>query len=280
MEYHEVISEMRQNKNLKVQDLLANKMSRSSYNRYVSGQTDIYSQHFFTLLEELHLTFAELDLITHSQQIFDQTDFFQKINQATVKKNHVELELLYQYAINSAKFTVNDFYTHVVSVLEFSLNKRKLNYTTFLKPYLLRAFTWTNYEIELFTLLLPYLSEMELSLFLNKIERILSNTHRSVPYNLKKFHLLCELIFYFIDHSDKNKILHYINLLETYPLDDEMAYEKLLFIFFSQFKLILLKRQHLSNLDSCITTAHFLGLTTLHKRFSKCSNKLYKLLSN
>lgn len=79
MEYHKVISELRTNKNIKVSDLIGDNMSRSSYNRFISGKTDIYSQHLLALLDQLHVSFSELEYIASGYNTSKEDTFFLKV---------------------------------------------------------------------------------------------------------------------------------------------------------------------------------------------------------
>ncbi|MCR1901665.1 Rgg/GadR/MutR family transcriptional regulator [Ligilactobacillus apodemi] len=281
MQYHKVISELRTNKNIRVSDLLCDNMSRSSYNRYISGKTDIYSQHFLGLLEQLHISFSELDFIAHGYSNSKKDAFFLNVTLAADARDKEALVLLYHQASSLTKHTRNDFYTHMIDALEiiisyleakpYSVNK------TSLYCYLLQAFTWTDYEFKFFQFILPFLSPTEVEPFLNKVERNFAKINNSNLYVAEQFRLLCDIVFYFFQHKNYINALHYINLLENFELAENLVYEKLLFIFFTNIKKLLLNQPSSvwkKPIDDCIATAQFLEMSNLSQKFEKTLTEL------
>ena len=277
MQYHEIISKIRINKNIKVADLLNDNMSRSSYNRYVSGKTDIYSYHFLGLLDQLHISTSELSVIANNYNPSKLDTFLQNTRSALKNKNYEELYSLYHHAIPLAKKNQNDFYTHISEIIYLALKTSNYQIScnvtcTHVYRYLLKSFIWTTYEFNLFNLILPFLTESEVKPFLPKIEYSLSKEGYSKYYMKQYFNLICDIIFYFIQHQNYVNASHYLTLLENYDLTENLVYEKLLLTFFTNLKKLLLHQPANTwrrPLTKCIATAKFLDMPNLAEKFEQ-----------
>ncbi|MBU5278857.1 Rgg/GadR/MutR family transcriptional regulator [Ligilactobacillus animalis] len=276
MEYHKVISELRTNKNIKVSELIGDNMSRSSYNRFISGKADIYSQHLLALLDQLHVSFSKLEYIANGYNTSKEDTFFLKVILAARAKDHEGLILCYRQAQSLAQPKHNDFYTHVLGALDLVIRQLKSQPYNLsdnaLYTYLIQAFSWTDYEFKFFQLILPALSPAELEPFLAKIERNLAKFGSATPYNQKSFNLICDIIFYFIQHQNYVNASHYLTLLENYDLTENLVYEKLLLTFFTNLKKLLLHQPANTwrrPLTKCIATAKFLDMPNLAEKFEQ-----------
>ena len=63
MEVFEAISYIRKSKNISLADTLGNKLSQSSYYRYINGDSDLYSQNFLHILYNLRISLDEVNLM-------------------------------------------------------------------------------------------------------------------------------------------------------------------------------------------------------------------------
>lgn len=282
MQYYKAVSKTRIDKGIKVLDLLNNNMSRSSYNRYISGQTDIYSQHFLDLLDQLHISVSELDAIANNYRYSEKDVIFQEVTLALKNKNFNELHLMHKRVMSLANQRQNDFYTHISEILSLFLSRFKASSSFYdiskshVYYYLLQAFVWTNYEFKLFTLMLPFLTTTEVKPFFTKIEYSLSKLGHSTFYSKQYFDLLCEITFYFVYHKNYDSALHYIFLLESCTLSEDLVYEKLLLTFFTNLKELLFFPvvTYSNSLKDCITTAKFLQMHSLAEKFEKTISKI------
>ncbi len=281
MQYYKTISKIRINKGIKVLDLLNNNMSRSSYNRYVSGQTDIYSQHFLDLLDQLHISVSELDVIANNYRYSEKDVIFQKVTMALKNKDFNELYLIYKKVKSLANQKQNDFYTHISEILVLILNCSKISSSfnieeSYVYYYLLQAFVWTDYEFKLFSLMLPFLTATEVEPFSTKIEHFFKKLGHSTFYSKQYFDLLCDVTFYFIHHQNYDRALHYIFLLESCTLPEDLVYEQMLLIFFTNLKKLLFfpATTYSDSLKDCITTAKFLKMYSLAEKFEKTISEI------
>ncbi len=272
MEIYETISELRKNKGQSIKDITSNNISKSSYNRYINGFSDIHSKSFIELLHRLHITLSELEYINNGYTPNNEVVFMRKIISSFKKNDLPYLKHLQKTCkVNCDK---NDFYMHMLGLCELLIARTNkiepdINNNCLYK-YLISTNTWTNYEFLLFSNSLFYWSPITLDAILTSVSSRLSNLDSLNSYGLESVRILSNAIISFIYHREYGKALKYIDTLESIYISEEFVFEKLTLKFMQGIKLKLLNypSEYYSNIfENILLVLDILELNDIKKMY-------------
>ncbi len=243
-------------------------MSRSTFNRYTKGKTDVYSTHLIDILSRLHIELSEIQFISNGYSNSEEKDFLIRIKNAFEGKNIDELKYLKTSCETSYIEKSDIFYCHMaslVTVLMNRLNHIDMDITqTDLYKYLISVETWTRYELVLFNNCLFFFNLEAIQVILSRAIASLDKFNDLNPYASESFRLIVNVVITFCKHLDYSETIKYIDLLENYKLREDQLYEQFLLKLFSGIKLLILGDSNgEKNILKCIDFLDFLELDSL-----------------
>lgn len=91
-DWGKTISYIRKNKNIPIKQVIGEKITRSAYSRFASGQTNTSIDNFFFFMKNLHINFEEFIYIQNKYELDKYQKLLKKAQVATHQKNIKELE--------------------------------------------------------------------------------------------------------------------------------------------------------------------------------------------
>lgn len=214
-----IISKIRRNKNIPVKYLTKNCMSKSTYDYFIEGKTDISTTKFNTLINRLNLSWNEFDYIKHDNY-FRLTNNMKIyiLNKNVLKLKHIRTKIYSK--IKNKQSLKYDKYFHLFCILSFFIeiftnNKINTKYKKIIKHYLLSRYSWTYYELSLFNESFFIFNSTEINIFIKRILKDLQDYKVLKPYEDEYIRLLMNIILWcikkkklIIAHKIMNKISH------------------------------------------------------------------------
>lgn len=255
---------------MSVKQITGNNFSRATYNRFISGETELNSSSFFLLLENLHISYEELDYIRNGYMLNVENEIIKEIKCAFEKQDIEELLLLKTFCTTKKK-SEQDVFCHLESYIELLVARtRKENIdikTNKLYIYLINVETWTRYELNFFHTTLFFFDIDSVRVILARAVHNLDQLSDLQPYGNESFRLVINAIIFFFHNSALYDAEKYIMYLSKYTLPEDFVYERLLLkIFNNLHSLIILKVDNaLSEIEHCIELLEYLGSTNIKK---------------
>lgn len=242
------ISNIRRQKNIPVNYLIRNCISRSGYTRFIEGHRNISVNKFIKIVERLNITWPEFNYITHHHRNLNK-EVSREIQNAITENNadylnkiQTQLKSLFQRNHKYNKY----FYLYCLTkLITEKIKHQKLNkvYKKAIKKYLLSRYTWTYFELSLFNY----------SLFICNPKTIWFFTTR-VLIDLKKYQnfsnnenecarLLVNLTILYLFKKDTHHskiLIHHLNHIQLGP---NMILERLLIKYLNGISMIISKNK-------------------------------------
>lgn len=285
MELYEAISLIRKKKNIKINEVIGNNMSRSTFNRYVNGITDLYSTHLIEILDSLKISLDELQLIANNYSESNQNILLSNIKEAFEKRDINNLNYLHKIYTEKYKTERNVLYLHGVGLIEIlaaRLKKETIDLSNnSLYQYLIKTETWTRYELVMFNNSMFFFNVEAVKNILPKaIDRL--GYYRNFHHYTDEVHrLLSNTVIYFMQHNDFHTAFNYIQVMEKIELSEEHALERILSKLFEGIKLLLMDSSYAQKqLEQCIQVMDFLELKNLKYMSEQVISELREMKKN
>lgn len=279
MEVFEAVSYIRKSKNISLADTLGNELSKSSYYRYINGDSDLYSQNFLNILYNLRISLDEVNLMRTGYKEQTEQTLLIKVKQAFDAQNVEELKMLKKHCRILAESEANIVFAHLHSLVELLVNrllKKNIDVTkTEIFQYLIKTETWSRYELVLFNNSLFYFDSEAVNQILPRAIDKLINFQKMNPYANEAVILLANAIIFFLKEKNEARALHYIDTANQLYLTEEQAYERLLIKCLSSIKKIVLNNSEgFEEITVYLKIMETLEMNNLLEMFNKLISEL------
>ena len=270
MSTHRVISTIQKNKNIPLNELTGNIMSRSTISRYLNGKHDISSQNFLLILKGLKVSLDEVLFIDHGFQASDELEWLKKISVAFEQGDLAQLKFLHASCQQKYQHTWDITFSHLqsfIDILMARMERRDIQIEdNALYQYLIRTETWTRYELVMFNNTLFYFPVAVVQLVLSKALLKLEMYSTFNPYVHEPFRLAVNAIIFFLKNKDRLSAHQYLSYVMQLQLSEQHVYERMVQKLMSVLHLALIgDKKYKTSLTECLATLKFLGLHHLHE---------------
>lgn len=279
MDDYEIISMLRKNKGIKVKDFIEPIMSRSNYNRYITGQNDIAVHTYKSLINRLNISENEFEFIKNGYTPPEQYKYFYTVLSYLKSRKLKELSALNKVFIEKYNSSKNNFYFHMSELTNYLIQYLKEGKSrndikkSSIYAYLIGTEIWTHYELSLFKLLIYVLPCDTLDFMYHRVKRDLDKYCFFHQHGNEGFRITYEIICILLNRGDITKAIGYIEEIETYTIPIDFYYEKIVQNFLKKLKYHILQcsdqDDNLSEFFSCLEK---LGLHDQIKEFQSLVN--------
>ncbi|KRM52945.1 Rgg/GadR/MutR family transcriptional regulator [Ligilactobacillus araffinosus] len=239
MNFGKAISNIRKNKHISIQQITANTITKSSYNRFINGETQPSINSFLTLLQNLHVSFEEFLYISRGYKPDYFNEIAMQIRDATITRNISLLQEIHATISTYAQQEPNNqTYFHLQCVTTLILNFLQddpfdQTVKNTLLNYLLKCDVWTHYEHTLFNSVIFIFDPSAVNAMEKRIIRNLDSYELMHIYGNESFRSLCVILAFDISHQDLLSAIKVVSKLENFSLHEDMLFEKTLYKLFS-----------------------------------------------
>lgn len=239
MNFGKAISNIRKNKHISIQQITANTITKSSYNRFINGETQPSINSFLTLLQNLHVSFEEFLYISRGYKPDYFNEIAMQIRDATITRNISLLQEIHATISTYAQQEPNNqTYFHLQCVTTLILNFLQddpfdQTAKNTLLNYLLNCDVWTHYEHTLFNSVIFIFDPSAVNAMEKRIIRNLDSYELMHIYGNESFRSLCVILAFDISHQDLLSAIKVVSKLENFSLHEDMLFEKTLYKLFS-----------------------------------------------
>lgn len=239
MNFGKTISNIRKNKHISIQQITTNTITKSSYNRFINGETQPSINSFLTLLQNLHVSFEEFLYISRGYKPDYFNEIAMQIRDATITRNISLLQEIHATISTYAQQEPNNqTYFHLQCVTTLILNFLQddpfdQTAKNTLLNYLLKCDVWTHYEHTLFNSVIFIFDPSAVNAMEKRIIRNLDSYELMHIYGNESFRSLCVILAFDISHQDLLSAIKVVSKLENFSLHEDMLFEKTLYKLFS-----------------------------------------------
>lgn len=239
MYFGKAISNIRRNKHISIQQITNNTITKSSYNRFVNGETQPSVNSFLTLLQNLHVSFEEFLYISRGYKPDYFNEIAMQIRDATITRNIPLMQEIHATISTYAQQNPNNqTYLHlkcVTTLILNSLQNEPLDQESkkILLNYLLKCDVWTHYEHTLFNSVIFIFEPSAVNAMEKRIIRNLDSYELMHIYGNESFRSLCVILAFDISHQDLMAAIKVVSKLANFSLHADMLFEKTLYKLFS-----------------------------------------------
>ena len=239
MDFGKAISNIRRNKHISIQQITNNTITKSSYNRFVNGETQPSVNSFLTLLKNLHVSFEEFLYISRGYKPDYFNEIAMQIRDATITRNIPLMQEIHATISTYAQQNPhNQTYLHlkcVTTLILNSLQNEPLDQESkkVLLDYLLKCDVWTHYEHTLFNSVIFIFDPSAVNAMEKRIIRNLDSYELMHIYGNESFRSLCVILAFDISHQDLMSAIKVVSKLANFSLHGDMLFEKTLYKLFS-----------------------------------------------
>lgn len=239
MDFGKAISNIRRNKHISIQQITNNTITKSSYNRFVNGETQPSVNSFLTLLQNLHVSFEEFLYISRGYKPDYFNEIAMQIRDATITRNIPLMQEIHATISTYAQQNPNNqTYLHlkcVTTLILNSLQNEPLDQESkkILLNYLLKCDVWTHYEHTLFNSVIFIFEPSAVNAMEKRIIRNLDSYELMHIYGNESFRSLCVILTFDISHQDLMAAIKVVSKLANFSLHADMLFEKTLYKLFS-----------------------------------------------
>ena len=239
MDFGKAISNIRRNKHISIQQITNNTITKSSYNRFVNGETQPSVNSFLTLLQNLHVSFEEFLYISRGYKPDYFNEIAMQIRDATITRNIPLMQEIHATISTYAQQNPNNqTYLHlkcVTTLILNSLQNEPLDQESkkILLNYLLKCDVWTHYEHTLFNSVIFIFEPSAINAMEKRIIRNLDSYELMHIYGNESFRSLCVILAFDISHQDLMAAIKVVSKLANFSLHADMLFEKTLYKLFS-----------------------------------------------
>ena len=239
MDFGKAISNIRRNKHISIQQITNNTITKSSYNRFVNGETQPSVNSFLTLLKNLHVSFEEFLYISRGYKPDYFNEIAMQIRDAAITRNIPLMQEIHATISTYAQQNPNNqTYLHlkcVTTLILNSLQNEPLDQESkkVLLDYLLKCDVWTHYEHTLFNSVIFIFDPSAVNAMEKRIIRNLDSYELMHIYGNESFRSLCVILAFDISHQDLMSAIKVVSKLANFSLHGDMLFEKTLYKLFS-----------------------------------------------
>ena len=239
MDFGKAISNIRRNKHISIQQITNNTITKSSYNRFVNGETQPSVNSFLTLLQNLHVSFEEFLYILRGYKPDYFNEIAMQIRDATITRNIPLMQEIHATISTYAQQNPNNqTYLHlkcVTTLILNSLQNEPLDQESkkILLNYLLKCDVWTHYEHTLCNSVIFIFEPSAVNAMEKRIIRNLDSYELMHIYGNESFRSLCVILAFDISHQDLMAAIKVVSKLANFSLHADMLFEKTLYKLFS-----------------------------------------------
>lgn len=239
MDFGKAISNIRRNKHISIQQITNNTITKSSYNRFVNGETQPSVNSFLTLLKNLHVSFEEFLYISRGYKPDYFNEIAMQIRDATITRNIPLMREIHATISTYAQQNPhNQTYLHlkcVTTLILNSLQNEPLDQESkkVLLDYLLKCDVWTHYEHTLFNSVIFIFDPSAVNAMEKRIIRNLDSYELMHIYGNESFRSLCVILAFDVSHQDLRSAIKVVSKLANFSLHGDMLFEKTLYKLFS-----------------------------------------------
>ncbi|WP_416353631.1 hypothetical protein ACNAN0_01260 [Agrilactobacillus fermenti] len=288
MNFGRTINQIRRDKNISVKALTEDNVSRSTYTRFVEGNTDTSVTTFVEFLERLHVSFNEFLYIDNGYAP-NEVDVVmaQMMTNLNQQKSDAMKQILDRLEVR-AQFG-GEKYHHlrdICSILLSRMTQQPYNkaYLKELTDYLMSRYTWAHYELVLFNSVM-FAFPMEVVDAMS--ERALTNMDRYQhmhDYGMESFRVLVNIVILYLNDKQLNKALKLQGRMEQYDIRPDMMFEKNALIYYrGLLKYLKGDETGKDEIHTSLKVFELLGLTDFYrgfKQYAEMIEKMYGLKSD
>ncbi|MCH5379298.1 Rgg family transcriptional regulator [Limosilactobacillus reuteri] len=237
-DWGKTISYIRKNKNIPIKQVIGEKITRSAYSRFASGQTNTSIDNFFFFMQNLHINFEEFIYIQNKYELDKYQKLLKKAQVATHQKNIKELEKIKNRFDNYAKVTEYIEPLHLKCIITLTINKLKKepydkNAKQIITEYLEQCESWMHYELVLFNNAMFIFDLNLIKVMKRKVIHNLEKYQNLRSYGSESFRILINILMLFLEHSEFNEARLLIDEIDEFHLHGDMFFEKVLRMYFT-----------------------------------------------
>lgn len=233
MEVWEIVEFVRKQKGITIAELCGEEASRSVYKRFIQNKADTTVSKLTYFLKKLNLDYDELQLFNFPNDLSEVNRLMQEAVVAFEKKDSLELHSIIMLYETEEPDSQRE--RHLISLCRLmiaQLKEEKINVlSSEVYQYLMKAQTWTRYEIFLFTNCMYAFHPKFIDLILEKSFLSLAVYEENRSGQSETFRMLANGLILFIKNQDLRLVWKYGAKLEEYFLEEELYYERNLQLF-------------------------------------------------
>ncbi|MBS4750039.1 hypothetical protein KG091_02985 [Carnobacteriaceae bacterium zg-ZUI78] len=270
MQTGELIQYLRKSKNFSIKDICQDKLSSSSYHRFVKGEHEISFDAVLYLLEHLHVDLDEFLFLKRDYQNFPLKNI---LTNSLGSYHQEEIQHIRSQAYHFSAYD-NDTYHHLGLLCDVILTQHESALYQ-LKQYLVKVETWTTYEMLLFDCLIPYLDTPFINIVykncINGLKRYEHLDQYSHEYIQTAFHL----VIFFLHHQDIRHARNIFQSMLSQRLHEPFIFERLHLKFLKSIFLCLEKDVTAQEMMKHVfSVCDFLDIPYYQKRYITILNQL------
>ncbi|AGY82965.1 helix-turn-helix domain-containing protein [Carnobacterium inhibens] len=150
-----IIFSLREDKDLSLENLASGVLSKSQLSKVERGLSDISATKFLKLLDKLHITFSEFNLLYKDISTSPENIYLLKMTQALIsgnlnQANLIESDVWKFHTENSSIYAKLNYI--MIKAMRLQIEDKKLDRDSlaFLIDYLFKVSNWTRYELILY----------------------------------------------------------------------------------------------------------------------------------
>ncbi|MEO5290159.1 Rgg/GadR/MutR family transcriptional regulator [Limosilactobacillus allomucosae] len=231
------LSSIRKSKNIPINEVIGDHLTRSAYSRFASGKTNTSVDNFAYMLNNLHINFEEFNYIKNQYEPDKYQALLKKAQIATHQHDLAQLEEIMNKFKSYAEITSETEPLHLYCIVKLTIDRlSKMPYDAKAKKiittYLTKCETWSHYEILLFNNVM-FIFDLELINIMKK--RVLHNLEKYQnlrSYGSESFRVLINIFTLFLDNKQIKEALILDNEIDEFPLRADMFFEQTLKMYF------------------------------------------------
>ncbi|NDO56771.1 hypothetical protein FMM70_01885 [Lactobacillus reuteri] len=237
-DWGKTISYIRKNKNIPIKQVIGEKITRSAYSRFSSGQTNTSIDNFFFFMNNLHINFEEFIYIQNKYELDKYQKLLKKAQVATHQKNIKELEKIKKRFDNYTKATEYTEALHLKCIITLTINQLKRepydeNAKQIITDYLEQCESWMHYELVLFNNAMFIFDLRLIKIMKRKVIHNLEKYQNLRSYGSESFRVLINILMLFLEHSEFNEARLLVDEIDEFQLHGDMFFEKVLRMYFT-----------------------------------------------
>lgn len=229
----QTLSSIRKNKNIPINEIIGDHLTRSAYSRFAAGKTNTSIDNFAYMLYHLHVSFEEFNYIKNQYEPDKYHLLLKDAQEATHQYNISQLIKIMNKFKSYAEVTNDMEPYHLYCIVKLTINK--LNNEPYdqqaksiITNYLTHCESWSHYELVLFNNVM-FIFDLNLIIVMKK--KVIHNLEKYQnlrSYGSESFRVLINILTMFLDQEHINQALFLFTEIEDFPLRADMFFEKTL----------------------------------------------------
>lgn len=280
----EIIRYIRLSKNLKLNSVYRDILSRPAIVKFEKGLSDTTTEKLFIILENLNISLEEFYYFLDKHQVEEEDLFFNYYFEAFNSGDEEKLSSL------EKKFSEKFYQTNKIKYLHYAaLVDLTISYISLEKPnkksqqiiidYLLRCENWGYYELILFTNSLDFFSEELILILYKRAKKKLLFFSKLRKFNNEIFTLIINSLVFFIERNNIQRSKYFLKELTlNISKTNNRMYEKSMIIFIKELLNIMeTKTIHQDEAKKIISIFYYLDMP---EKATQCSALLETVIRN